>query len=87
MTQDVLAVGLGPGVWACGTKQAAWHDAACELQVIMHFVAVELCAKRILFVADASPAKPATAANANRTARHRIDCRSRASVTLDTIAR
>ncbi|HWX84055.1 MAG TPA: hypothetical protein VNZ48_10715 [Xanthobacteraceae bacterium] len=87
MTQDVLAVGLELGVWACvnvdvveptggagGTKQAAWHDAACELQVIMHFVAVELCAKRILFVADASPAKPATAVNANRTAKHRIDC-------------
>lgn len=85
MTHDVLAVGLGPGVWACvnvdvveptggagGTKQAAWQVAACELQVIMHFVEVELCAKRIFLLADASSTKPATAANANRTAKHRM---------------
>lgn len=85
MTHDVLAVGLGPGAWACvnvdvveptggggGTKQAAWQVAACELQVIMHFVEVELCARRIFFAADASPAKPATAANANTTAKHRM---------------
>jgi hypothetical protein len=89
----VLAVGLEPGLWACvnvdvveptgaagGTKQAAWQVAACELHVIMHFVVVELCA-------DTSPATPATAANANTTAKHRIDCRSRSSVALDTIAR
>jgi hypothetical protein len=50
-THDVLAVGLGPGAWACaiadvadptdgddGTKQAAWQVAACALQVIMQFV-------------------------------------------------
>ena len=85
MTHDVLAVGLGPAAWACvnvdvveptggagGTKQADWHNAACELHVIMHFVAVELCARRILFAADASPATPATAANANTTAKHRM---------------
>ena len=104
ITHDVLAVGLEPGVWACvnvdvveptggagGTKQAAWHVAACELQVIMHLVAVELCASRIFFAADASPATPATAANASSTAKHRIDCRidcpCRSSVALDTIAR
>jgi hypothetical protein len=85
MTHDVLAVGLGPAAWACvnvdvveptdgasGTKQAAWHNAACELHVIMHFVVVELCARRIFLAADASPATPATAANANTTAKHRM---------------
>ena len=84
MTHDVLDVGLGPGVWACaiadvveptagagGTKQAAWHVAACALQVIMHFLVVEDCAKRIFSPADAALAKPATA-TANRTAKHRM---------------
>jgi hypothetical protein len=82
MTHDVLAVGLGPGAWACaiadvveptdgaeGTKQAAWHVAACALHVIMQFVVVEVCAKRIFSPADASLAKPATATTANRTAK------------------
>jgi hypothetical protein len=83
MTHDVLAVGLGPGVWDCaivvepadgtgGRKQVVWHVAACALQVIMQFVVVEDCAKRILSPADASPAKPATATTANRTAKHRM---------------
>jgi hypothetical protein len=85
MTHDVLAVGLEPGVWACvnvdvveptdgagGTKQAAWHDAACELHVIMHFVAAELCARRIFLPANASLAKPATTNMANTTAKHRM---------------
>jgi len=85
MTHDMLAVGLGPGVWACaiadvveptdgagGTKQAAWQVAACALQVIMQFVVVEDCAKRIFSPADASPTKPAIAATANRTAPHRM---------------
>jgi len=62
MTHDVLDVALGPGVWAWaiadvveptagadGTKQAVWHVAACALQVIMQFVVVEDCAKRIFF--------------------------------------
>jgi hypothetical protein len=84
-THDVLAVGLEPGAWACatadvieptagagGTKQEAWHVAACALQVIMHFVVVEDWAKRIFSPADAAPAKPATATTANRTAKHRI---------------
>jgi hypothetical protein len=79
---DVLAVGLEPGIWACaivvlveptvgagGTKQAAWHVAACALQVIMQFVVVEVCAKRIFSPADTAPAKPATATTMNRTAR------------------
>jgi hypothetical protein len=83
MTQVMLAVGLGPGVWACaiavvveptdgagGTKQADWHIAACELQVIMQFVVVEDCAKRIFSPADAALTKPATATTANRTAPH-----------------
>ena len=85
MTHDVLAVGLGPGVWACaivdvveptagagGKKQVVWQVAACALQVIMQFVVVEDCAKRIFSPADAAPAKPATATTANRTAKHRM---------------
>ena len=85
MTHVMLAVGLGPGAWACaiavvvepaagagGMKQAAWHVAACALQVIMQFVVVEVCAKRILSPADAAPAKPATATTMNRTAKHRM---------------
>jgi hypothetical protein len=83
MVHDVLAVGLGPAVWPCaiavepaagadGTKQAAWHVAACALQVIMHFVVVEDCAKRIFSPANASLAKPTTATTANRTAKHRM---------------
>jgi hypothetical protein len=38
----------------------------------MHFVVVEDCAKRIFSPADASPAKPATATTANRTAKSRM---------------
>ena len=85
MTHDVLAVGLEPGAWACaiadvveptagadGTKQAVWHVAACALQVIMQFVVVEDCAKRIFLPADPSLAKPTTATTANRTAKHRM---------------
>jgi hypothetical protein len=81
----VLAVGLAPGLWACaiadvgepaagagGTKQAAWHVAACALQVIMQFVVVKDCARRIFPPADAALAKPATTATANRTVKHRI---------------
>ena len=85
MTHVMLAVELGPGAWACaiadvveptagadGTKQVAWHIAACALHVIMQFVVVEDCAKRIFSPADAAPAKPATATAANRTAQHRM---------------
>ncbi|MGD0150657.1 MAG: hypothetical protein ABSB77_18925 [Xanthobacteraceae bacterium] len=85
MTHDVLAVRLGPGVWACamadvveptdgagGTKQAAWHVAACALQVIMQFVVVEVCARRIPSPANASLAKPATAITTNTTAKNRM---------------
>jgi hypothetical protein len=85
MVHDVLEAALGPGLWAWaiaelvepaagagGTKQAAWHVAACALHVIMQFVVVEDCAKRIFSPADASLAKPATATTANRTAKHRM---------------
>src|SRR5580704_17119816 len=85
MTHDVLAVGLEPGLWACtiavdvgptggapGTKQVVWQVAACALHVIMQFVVVEVCAKRIFSPADAALAKPATATTANRTAKHRM---------------
>jgi hypothetical protein len=30
-----------------GTTQAVWQVAACELQAIMQFVTVEVCARRI----------------------------------------
>jgi hypothetical protein len=85
MTHVVLAVELAPGAWAWamaevvapgagagGTKQAAWHVAACALQVIMQFVVVKDCAKRIFPPAVAALEKPATAATANTTAKHRI---------------
>ena len=86
MTHDVLAVGLAPAVWAWaiavvvdptdgagGTKQAAWHVAACALHVIMQLVVVvEDCAKRIFSPADAALEKPATATTTNRTAKHRM---------------
>jgi hypothetical protein len=83
MMHDVLDVGLGPGVWACaivveptagagGMKQAAWHVAACALQVIMQVVVTEDCAKRIFLPADVSPAKPATATTTSTTAKHRM---------------
>ena len=85
MVHDVLDVWLGPGAWACtivdvveptagagGTKQVVWQVAACALQVIMQFVVVEDCAKRIFSPADAALAKPATATTANRTAKHRM---------------
>ena len=85
MTHEVLAVTLGPGVCASvkvdvveptdgadGTKQAAWHVAACELQVIMQVVVAEDCAKRIFLSSDAALAKPTTATTANRTAKHRM---------------
>jgi hypothetical protein len=85
MTQVMLAVELGPGAWACaivdvveptggadGTKQADWHIAACALQVIMQFVVVEVCARRIFSPADASLTKAAATTTANRTAQHRM---------------
>jgi hypothetical protein len=83
MTHDVLAVGLGPAVWACaivvepadgagGKKQVDWQVAACALQVIMQVVVVEVCAKRIFSPADTALAKPATATTANKTAKHRM---------------
>jgi hypothetical protein len=55
-----------------GTTQAVWQVAACELQVIMQFVTVEVCAKRIFPAAAAPLAKPATATTASRTATHRM---------------
>jgi len=85
MVHDVLDVALGPGLWAWaiaelveptagagGTKQAAWHVAACALQVIMQVVVAEDCAKWIFLPADAALAKPATAATTHRTATHRM---------------
>lgn len=99
MMHDVLDVELGPAVWAwaiavvveptdgaCGTKQAAWHVAACALQVIMQLVVVELCAKRIFSPTDAALAKPATATTANRNGQAPHGCPYRSSVARVTIA-
>ena len=55
-----------------GTTQVVWQAAACELQVIMQSVVAEDCAKWIFLPAGAALAKPATAATANRTAKHRM---------------
>lgn len=77
MVHVVLALALVPGACAAnsggvveptgdvaGMKQAAWQVAACELQVIMQFVVVDVCA-------DAAPAHPAVAAAASNT-NHRM---------------
>jgi hypothetical protein len=50
-----------------GTTQLAWHDAACELQIIMQFVTVDVCASRI-FAAEAALAIPSLAEPTNKTA-------------------
>ena len=70
-----------------GTTQAVWQVAACELQAIMQFVTVEVCARRIFPPADASPAKPATATTVKRTAQHRMTASTGLQVALDIIAR
>ena len=77
IVQVVLALGLAPGVCAnvkvdvvlptggaAGVKQPDWQAAACELQVIMQFVVVELCA-------DAPP-DAAITATPNTTAKLRM---------------
>jgi hypothetical protein len=74
---DALAVALLVVVAALvgaepGTIQLAWQVAACALQAIMQFVTAEVCARRIFPPADASLTKPATAATATRTAKHRM---------------
>jgi hypothetical protein len=78
MVHVVLAPKLGPAVCACrsggvvvptggvgGMKHADWQVAACELQVIMHVVVVNVCAE-----AASTPA--AVAATANTMPNHRM---------------
>ena len=56
MVHEVLAVELAPVIVDVvvpldeldGTKQPLWQVAACELQNIMQFVSVELCAVEFL---------------------------------------
>lgn len=84
IAHDVLAVGLGPGAGVMvlvtvdptgcdgGTKQVVWHKAACELQVIMQFVVVEVCASRMTLPASAASAAPQTAKTVNETAKPRM---------------
>jgi hypothetical protein len=75
LVHAVLAVGLAPGPapnsagvrfdptgGTAGTKQPDWQSAACELQLIMQFVVVEVCA-------DAAPAPAAVKAS---TINHRM---------------
>ncbi len=57
-----------------GTTQAVWQLAACELQLIMQLVVVEVCASRIdllLLAADALAAHSANASTARRTVKPR----------------
>jgi hypothetical protein len=79
----VLMVALGVAVNALvvvvvvvvdvvGTKQVAWHVAACELQVIMQLVVVEVCARRIFSPADAALANPSSATTAITMAHARM---------------
>jgi hypothetical protein len=88
MVHVVLAPRLTPGACACssdgvveptggvgGTKHAAWQVAACELQIIMQFVVVEVCA-------DAVPAHSTVAATANIMANHRMTAGLRSQPTL-----
>jgi hypothetical protein len=78
ITHVVLAPVLAPGSCAAssgdvvepsdgpaGTKHADWQVAACELQVIMQLVVVELCA-------DATSAHAVASAAAKIIATHRI---------------
>jgi hypothetical protein len=75
----VLMVALGVAVNALvvvvvvdvvGTKQVAWHVAACELQVIMQLVVVEVCANAAL--ANPSTANPPSTTTAITTAHARM---------------
>ena len=54
-----LGGGVSGGVGSSGTKQAVRQFATCELQVIMQFVTVELCAWRIFSPASAPGANAA----------------------------
>ena len=73
----LLVVVAAPVGGVPGTTHAVWQLAACELQVIMQFVVVEVCASRIalfiLFIlpADAPVANPAIANTAKRMVKPR----------------
>ena len=68
LRHDALALALlvvvaAPVGGVPGTTQDAWQVAACELQVIMHVVVVEVCASRIpLSLAPAGAAVDSAAA-------------------------
>jgi hypothetical protein len=55
-----------------GTVQDAWQLACCELQLIMQFVVVEVCARRIFAPAETPSADPRIASAANKTANLRM---------------
>jgi hypothetical protein len=74
---DELAVALLVVVAAVdggvpGTMHADWHVAYPELQLIMQFVTVEVCATRVLPAAHAPVANPPKTNTANRTFKARM---------------
>lgn len=71
--QDVLALALlvvvaAPRGGVPGMTQLVWQFAACELQSIMQFVVVDVCASRIFAAADAAAPSPSAAATSKMTA-------------------
>lgn len=69
LKHDTLAVALlvvvaAPIGAVPGTTQAVWQLAACELQVIMQLVVVEVCASRIVLLLLAAEALAANAPTA-----------------------
>jgi hypothetical protein len=73
---DVLAFALLVAVAAPvggvpGTTQPDWHVAACELQIIMQFVVIEVCANRV-FPANALLPGPTIASTAKKILTPRI---------------
>lgn len=74
LKHDTLALALLVAVAAPvgavpGTTQALWQVAACELQLIMQLVVVELCARRtvLLPLAAEEAAVNATTTNPDKT--------------------
>jgi hypothetical protein len=73
-----VPVGAAPVCAVPGTTQADWQVAACELQAIMQFVVVEVCASRIVLslAADVLTANPAIAAATKTKAKPRTSASS-----------
>jgi hypothetical protein len=70
LKHDTLALALlvvvaAPVGAVPGTTQALWQLAACELQLIMQLVVVELCASRVVLFPLAAEATAVNAPSAN----------------------